>query len=234
MANTKNQKSTQKACSAQHEELEETGLYKLFRDRFGIEGRYFGQSGKGVIGISDDNKGVQWNLAVYENTDIKLGVNLEGMKYSNFPIAHFIEKELKNPSIERLQELEFDITLIVISFFRDAWQMASRPDILEKDLQNSNIELSKLNNALWINTLNEAKDCLLKTNNGYKRNKQFVTVIKKNGDKNKKEMEVSPHLIIQTNAGNKNDTIFNIENELKEAFVRLSDIYAWVANKVNE
>lgn len=107
----------------QHEKLEEIGLYKLFRDRLGIKkdkSQYFGQSGKGFVGISDNHKGVQWNLAVYGDTDnIKLGVNLEGMKYLNFPIAYFINKELENPSIEKLKELEFDAMLITVEFCRD-------------------------------------------------------------------------------------------------------------------
>lgn len=228
------EKSIQRACSAQHEKLEEIGLYKLFRDRLGLEGRYFGQSGKGIVGISDDNKGVQWNLAVYEDTgDIRLGVNLEGMKYLNFPIAHFINKELKNPSINRLKESEFDVTLITIGFYRDAWQLASRPKILESNLKNSGYKLSELNNDLWTSTLKEAKKCLIESDNGHKRGKQWVTKIKKDGSQHEKEMDVSPHLTIQSYAGNINDTIFNIEDELKEAFVRLNDVYAWVSNKVN-
>ena len=206
----------------------------MFRDRLDVEGRYFGQSGKGVVGISHNNKGIQWNLAVYENTgNIKLGVNLEGIKYLNFPIALFINKELENPSIEKLKEFEFDATLVTIGFYRDAWQLASRPKILESNLKNSGYKLSELNNDLWISTLKEAKKCLIECNGSYKRGKQWVTTIKKGGIQNKKEMDVSPHLTIQTYAGNINDSIFNIENELKEAFIRLNDVYTWVASKAN-
>jgi hypothetical protein len=225
------EKSMQKVRSVQPKKLE---LYQLFRDRLDVKGRFFGQSGSGVAGISDDNKGVQWNLAVYENTgDIKLGVNLEGVKYANFPIANFINKELKNPSIETLKALDFDSALVTIGFHRDAWQMASRPKILENHLKNSGCKLSELNNNLWIDTLQDAKNCLSESKNNYKRGRQLVTTIKKDDSQNKKQMEVSPHLTIQTYVGNINDPVFSIENELKKAFVRLSDIYAWVASRAN-
>ena len=49
-------------------------------------------------GVSDDIKGVQWNIAITENGEAKLGVNLEGMeykniegmKYKNWPISTFL------------------------------------------------------------------------------------------------------------------------------------------------
>ena len=41
-----------------------------------VKGRPFGQLNKPHFGMSDGNRGVQWNLAVYADTgDIRLGVN---------------------------------------------------------------------------------------------------------------------------------------------------------------
>jgi hypothetical protein len=54
----------------------------------GINGIGFGK-GKGV---SDGNEGVQWNVSANNKIGIaKLGVNLEGKVYKNWPISTFID-----------------------------------------------------------------------------------------------------------------------------------------------
>ena len=54
----------------------------------------FGSPSRGVLGISDGNEGVQWN-AGYRPGDgfVRLGVNLEGMRYDDWPVARLIEQE---------------------------------------------------------------------------------------------------------------------------------------------
>ncbi len=55
--------------------------------------------------MCDGNEGVQWNLLILIDIEkIRLGVNLEGLKYRNWPILTFIQNELENPSIENFKK----------------------------------------------------------------------------------------------------------------------------------
>ena len=66
-----------------------------FRDVFGCRGREFGSPSRGVLGVSDGNEGVQWNAGHYPRDGaVWLGVNLEGMKYDDWPVARLIEREI--------------------------------------------------------------------------------------------------------------------------------------------
>jgi T5orf172 domain len=218
-------------CSVQHEEAEE--LYQAFKDRLGVEGKLFGQAGKGIVGISDNNEGIQWNLAIYQDSgDVALGVNLEGKKYDNWPIAQFISCELAKPTIEFLQVTEFNAGLIRVGFFRDAWQVASRPKIMEYHLKNSETLLSDWNFGLWRETLIEAQACLCLNNFHRGRGEQEVSIIRKGGKVERKLMPISPHLNIRTTAFNLADEGFqNVQVKLDGAFQRLTDIYSWVAQR---
>ncbi|MDE0234381.1 MAG: hypothetical protein OXM62_05190 [bacterium] len=52
------------------------------------------------MGISDGNEGVQWNAGYYSHDGaVWLGVNLEGMKYDDWPVARLIEREISRPLI---------------------------------------------------------------------------------------------------------------------------------------
>ena len=63
-------------------------LKALFRDTFQCRGRDFGSPSRGVLGISDGNEGVQWNAGYYPRDGaVWLGVNLEGMKYDDWPVT---------------------------------------------------------------------------------------------------------------------------------------------------
>ena len=73
-------------------------LKRRFRDVFGCRGREFGSLSCGVPGISDGNEGVQWNAGYRPREGaVRLGVNLEGMKYDDWPVARLIERELSRP-----------------------------------------------------------------------------------------------------------------------------------------
>ena len=73
-------------------------LKSCFRDVFGCRGREFGSLSRGVLGISDGNEGVQWNAGYYPRDGaVWLGVNLEGMKYDDWPVARLIEREISRP-----------------------------------------------------------------------------------------------------------------------------------------
>ena len=223
--------NTRHPCSLQHEEANE--LYEVFRGRLGTEGKLFGQAGKGVVGISDNNEGIQWNLAIYQDSgNVELGVNLEGKKYIDWPISQFISCELANPTIETLQQMEFDIGLVIVGFYRDAWQAASRPKIKERFLTNSETPLSDWNNDLWRETLTEAQACLYINSSHQGRGEQEVSIIRKGGEIERKLMQVTPHLNIRTTVFNLvNDGFDNVQFKLDCAFQRLTDIYSWVAQR---
>jgi len=73
-------------------------LKTLFRDIFQCRGRDFGSPSRSVLGISDGNEGVQWNAGYYPRDGaVWLGVNLEGMKYDDWPVARLIEREVSRP-----------------------------------------------------------------------------------------------------------------------------------------
>ena len=73
-------------------------LKSCFRDVFECRGREFGSLSRGVLGISDGNEGVQWNAGYYPRDGaVWLGVNLEGMKYDDWPVTRLIEREISRP-----------------------------------------------------------------------------------------------------------------------------------------
>lgn len=180
-----------------------------------------------VFGMSDGKKGVQWNLAILsDRKEIQLGVNLEGMKYLNWPIATFILSELKNPSIDKLKSKLVHPELAFIRFRRDAWQVTSRPNIVEKYFGGSEIAISEMDSDLWIAILGEALDSLNKQKAYRGRNKQTVTLVKipKKGEQ-VRTMQVSPHLTIWTSIALSGD----IEINLKRGITQLKPVHEWMA-----
>ncbi len=99
------------------------GLLELgFKSFFKVNPRPFGQKNSGKKGFSDDNNGVQWNVRIEQDTGMAaLGVNLEGMKYKDWPIARLLlreKSESKLPSLSNITEAEE----IHVGLYRDAWQ----------------------------------------------------------------------------------------------------------------
>ena len=200
--------------------------FDLFQLSLDVDAIPFGQTNKSVSGISDGNTGVQWNLAMDSKTgQIRLGVNLEGMKYTDWPIRKFIFSELCNSKILGVSKLLPNPDDIYIRFRRDAWQVTSRPAIIEQFLGGKELSFGKITLDRWEDTLVEALDCLDKTHNYRGRATQTVTLasMPKNGDQ-VREMEVSPHLNIWTplaNFGNKKEII-------ARGFEKLEPAYRWV------
>lgn len=195
-------------------------ILKIFNSILGIDGRDFGQSGKEYHGLSDDAKGVQWNIAVSkENRNTRLGVNLEGMKYQNWPIAKFIENEKNEMRLCNFNNL-LQADKIIIGFYRDAWQCASRPDIDECHILDE-MPLLQLNKNTYSSALNEAYNCLNASKNHRGRAKQRVT-------RNNKavEMEVSPHLNIHMCL-----SYDSSKEEMKKIFTTLQPVYDLVKNQ---
>jgi hypothetical protein len=193
-----------------------------FNSILGIIGKPFDNQ----KGVSDDIKGVQWNIGITKNGEAKLGVNLEGMKYKNWPISTFLEKELKNPRLPSLAKVTTDANKIHIKLDRDAWRVRQRPPIKEKNIAGSGTSLSELTETVWNDMLNQAYSCLNSDKNYRGRAKQFVTLIPSGEEK---KMEVSPHLGINTTVWS---SVPNSEDEakskLQEAFSRLRPLYDFV------
>ena len=202
-------------------------ILQSFNSILGIKGRPFGQLNKPFFGMSDGNEGVQWNIVI--NTDpqeILVGVNLEGMEYSNWPITNFILTELATPGINELKSKLQHPEIIFIKFMRDAWQVQSRPHIIEEYINGKETPMSEMGSELWTSTLAEALACLNENKQYRGRGKQEVTLANppKNGEITQ-TMWVTPHLHISTPI----DTSNNVIGSLEAGISRLKPVYEWVA-----
>lgn len=221
---TSNRKYNFKAIDSDYSEL-----LKLFTLSLNIKGRPFGQLNKPVFGISDGNEGVQWNLAIStKDNTARIGVNLEGMKYKNWPISKFITSELNSPEFEQVSQSLTSPDNIFIRFSRDAWQVTSRPQIKEEHLGGKEFAFSNCSVNQWILILTEAITCLNGKMNHCGRSKQTVTLssIPKNGSQTR-IMEVSPHLTIWSPLNLQGDIQENINKKINE----LMPIYQWVSKQ---
>ncbi len=166
-------------------------VMKAFREVFNVEPRSFGLKTSVYSGFSDGNQGVQWNIIVNRNTgQVSLGVNLEGVKYDNWPITNLLLKERDDCVLLELINIECAKN-INISMTRDAWQAAARPEIAERFISPQNLKLSELTHSQWNNIIKQSLACLDKRSDYRKRGIQAVYLSK---SKVKKEMPTSPHL----------------------------------------
>jgi len=206
-----------------------TELLHTFTSLLNIKGRTFGQLNRPVFGMSDGNEGVQWNIAVWTNKNkqnIQLGINLEGMKYNNWPIANFILSELEQSTIQKIKSTLKQPENIHIRFLRDAWQATSRPNIVEKYLGGQEWSFAETDSNRWRSILTEALDCLNKQKNYRGRAKQLVTYENKpkNGERIR-NLPVTPHLLIWTAINLSGD----ITQNLNSGITQLKPVHEWVA-----
>ncbi len=203
-------------------------LLHAFNSHLGIKGRPFGQLNQPRFGMSDGAEGVQWNLVIDTATGIiKLGINLEGLKYRNWPIASFTLNQLQSPQqILDLRDSLSDPRSIFIRFARDAWQATARPEIVEPLLGGAEHSLADLDITRWMSILHEALACL-DGNRGYRgRAKRMITLT--DGSERGREprlMPVSPHLTIWTPVESNDDW----DHELSRHFEKLRPIHDWVS-----
>jgi hypothetical protein len=200
-----------------------------FNSLLEIRGRPFGQLNKPRFGMSDDVLGVQWNIALHRNNEaVHLGVNLEGMKYDGWPIAHFILAELESPTMRQLTNEVTTPEEVVVRLRRDAWQATSRPNIKEGLIGEKEHRLAELSDERWLTILQEALSCLSAERNYRGRAKQMVTLEKKPANGSQvREMPVSPHLTIWTEV----NPLGDIATNLKQAFTTLEPVHKWVSVK---
>jgi hypothetical protein len=202
-------------------------ILALFTKITGCKGRPFGQLNKPYFGMSDGNEGVQWNIAIYtEPESIRLGVHLEGLTYTNWPIATLILNELAGPRFFNARDKLTDSDQVFLRLTRDAWQAACRPNIVEKFIGPGDISTKNIDAELWQSMLAEAKECLSEEKGYRGRASQSVTFANKpsQGDKSRR-MGVSPHLTIWTPVESSGD----METHLKVGIDRLTPIHDWVS-----
>ena len=197
---------------------------EAFCTELGVTGKPFGSKSTKYRGMSDGKEGVQWNVWVDKGNElIWLGVNLEGKKYDNWPIADFIGNELRESALIKISRKIKDPSKIWVGLHRDAWQVTYRPPIKESNIGDGEIKLSDLNEIKWKKMLTEALSCLNKEKDYRGRARQIVTL----ANNNIKEMEVSPHLNIHTQIG-KNTSVSNVKILIKNSFDRLRPVYTFV------
>lgn len=204
-------------------------LEQGFKTLLNVEPRPFGQKNSSKRGFSDDNNGVQWNVRIDQETDIAtLGVNLEGMKYKDWPIARLLlreKDELRLPELSSIIEADE----IRVGLYRDAWQAAARPMIDEKNIVGSETPLSEISEELWSEMIEEALLCLNADNNYRGRVTSEVTITKTGMVV---EKEVSPHLNIHTDMWTKPpENIEEVTNKLETAYNRLLPVYDFIQSQ---
>ncbi len=172
-------------------------LKSIFRDIFQCRGKDFGSPSRGVLGISDDNKGVQWNTGYRPGDGFAwLGVNLEGMKYDDWPVARLIEREISRPLLlTRYRRQVARPDNVDVLWARDAWQYRARPRIKEANIAPTPITLDRLDDQGWAEALRGARECLDPRKQLRGRRKVPVTLLP---SQRQVEMYVSPHLKIGT------------------------------------
>ena len=196
-------------------------LKSCFRDVFGCRGREFGSLSRGVLGISDGNEGVQWNAA-YDPRDgaVWLGVNLEGMKYDNWPVARLIEREISRPLLlTRYRPKVARPDSVTVIWARDAWQYSARPRIKEVNVAPTPTALDRLDGQGWADALRGARECLDPRRQHRGRRKVPVTLLpsKRHARERQVEMGVSPHLKIKMPLGGITSRAMRLARENLEA-----------------
>jgi hypothetical protein len=186
--------------------------------------RPFGNPTVKIGGVSDGRDGVQWNVA-YDPRDQRrwVGVNLEGMRYDDWPIARLLERELSRPTLLELVRRYSGLRDVILLLRRDYWQATSRPPIEARNIGPTPIALGSLTEDAWRAALEEALDCLDAGRGHRGRATQQVTLV------SGKQVEgaVSPHLTFQYFALGS----MSWEDLCREAKDRMAPLYEWATDR---
>jgi hypothetical protein len=196
-------------------------LLQMFASVLNVKGRPFGQLNRPVFGISDGNRGVQWNMTIRPDIDdVRIGVNLEGSATTGrWLIADFLQS---NPDITALASSVKNPHQVKIGILRDAWQGPARLTIKEKYIGGREFSLGELEGQVWRSILDEGLSCLDEDQNYRGRKKsQPVTL---NSDGRILQKDVSPHLIIWKNLLNDGD----VEGRIRTTIAELAPVRDWV------
>lgn len=205
----------------QYEYLDLDLLEKAFERVFEVKPRKFDQKSNPISGFSDDAKGVQWNIGLASATkNIKLGINLEGMSYSNtWPISRFIENELQTGELIKL----FPLENVTVRFNRDAWQRSARPQIEENEILCDKINC--ISQSQWKKSLEVGLDCLSADRKYKGRTKQNVTLIPSG---KVVEREVSPHISFEIDVVPEESTLDSLSEAIREGRNELASLYEYI------
>jgi hypothetical protein len=123
---------------------------------------------------------VQWNAGVDRARNVvTVGVNLEGMKYQEWPIARFLVRERREPGFPLVLRSLATTQDAQVWVRRDACQAAARPPILESFIEPPGpVAVSSLTDALWHEMVGEALGCLDEARGYAGRGRQVVTLSK--------------------------------------------------------
>ena len=143
----------------------------------------------------------KWNAGYYPRDGaVWLGVNLEGMKYDDWPVARLIEREISRPLLlTRYRRKVARPDKVTVLWTRDAWQYSARRRIKEANLAPTPIALDRLDGQGWADALRGARECLDPRRQHRGRRKVPVTLLpsKRHPRERQVEMDVSPHLKIR-------------------------------------
>ena len=195
----------------------------LFRDLFGCDGRRFGSLSLGLIGISDGLDGVQWNAGYRSEQTASLGVNLEGMKYDDWPVARLIERELSHAIL--LTQYRARVArpeMVMVRWHRDAWQASSRVRIKESTMPPTPITLDRLKDDGWRRALQSARACL-DPKRGYRGRRRAKVTLRRSGQM--VERQVTPHLHFEMCLAE------NTIGEMRRAKSNLEVLHCWASHQ---
>lgn len=169
-------------------------LIRAFTQVFGASNRPFGKRSAQAGGLSDGVEGVQWNAGYDRRSrELWVGVNLEGMRYTGWPVARLIRRELMQPTLPALGRSIAAAASIDVAWRRDFWQYTARLTIEESAIAPTPIPQSRLTDADWVLALTEAEACLNIRKDRVGRAHQEVTL----ASGGRKSGHVSPHLTIR-------------------------------------
>ncbi len=169
-------------------------IEQWFTVRIGRVTRKFGKAGARHEGLSDGVEGVQWNAGIdRERQIVTVGVNLEGTKPGDWPIARFLERELTKPRLPAILQSLPRAERVEVWLDRDAWQQ-SRVPIKEWHIgPEPPFSISRLTDKTWKDMVTEALACL-DASRGYRgRGRQLVTL----PHAGRQVKDVSPHLQVK-------------------------------------
>ena len=172
-------------------------LMSCFREVFECRGKEFGRRSGRVVGLSDDNDGVQWHAPYYVREGAAwLGVNLEGKEYEGWPVARFIERELSRPLLlTRYRRRVPSPERVMVRWTREAWQAGYRIAIKDPDIAPTPIALDRLDARGWADGLRGARGCLDPERGRRGRRKVMVTL---GASERRVLKQVVPHLVFRT------------------------------------
>ena len=199
-------------------------LIDLFREVFDCDGRRFGSLSLGYLGISDGREGVQWNAGYTRSEQTaSVGVNLEGMKYDDWPVARLIERELSEPLLlARYRARVARPEMVTVNWRRDAWQASNRVQIKRARLSPTPIMLDRLDGEGWKRALRGAKECLDPKREYRGRRRTEVTLRR---SCQIVEREVTPHLYLGVFLAK------TAPDEMRRAKSNLEALHEWASHQ---